>query len=222
MNATQNRPAMSKNEQKEFYSNLTKSPQEAIIPVFKNELTNELMVDARQLHKKLKVQTQFSKWIQRRIDEYGFQEGLDFYPNLTKSSFGRPTIEYQLTTIMAQELCVLDNSSFGKAIRLYLLKILNESQDKSNIFKDIPYLTINGRKLYCYRSLQRLLGYSTKSSVSNVRRKYADHLHMHLNRAYVTEEYALLMQSRAEARNLAMKTLHLNPIILSNQLSLSI
>lgn len=101
-------------------------------------------------------------------------------------------------------------------------QVLIESQNKLPLFNEIPYLTINGRKLYCYRSLQRLLGYSTKSSVSNVRRKYADHLHMHLNRAYVTEEYALLMQSRAEARNLAMKTLHLNPIILSNQLSLSI
>lgn len=223
MNATKESGAQALNEQQDFYSSLSKNPQEALIPVFTSEITNDLMVDARELHNRLKIQTPFHKWIQRRIEEYDFQEGLDYWSNLSVRSdgkAGRKRIQYQLTSIMAQELCVLDNSAFGKAIRLFLLKLLNESHDKTGVFKDIPYLTINGRKLYCYRSLQRLLGFSTKSSISNIRRKYADQLHIHFRTAYVTEEYALLMVARSEARKVAEKTLSASPIVLSNQLNL--
>ena len=218
MSATTSRPVQSINEQG-FFPNLGKSPQETLIPVSKSEITNEIVVDARELHKKLKIQTKFSTWIQRRIEEYGFQEGLDFYPNLTKSSFGRPSIEYQLTTIMAQELCVLDNSEFGKAIRLYLLQTLKNSQNKHHILEGLAYLVMNGRKLYHYRELQRLLNYSTKSSISNIRRKYADQLFMQGREAYVSEEYALLMIARAEARDVATRTL-IVPAVVANQLKM--
>jgi phage anti-repressor protein len=223
MNANQNSLAPTLNEQKGFYSNLSKTSHEVLIPIFNHELTNEPMVDARELHKKLKVSTQFSNWITRRIEEYDFKEGLEFYPNLAKTSKGskggRPTIEYQLTTIMAQELCLLDNSEFGKAIRLYLLQNLKDSQNKHHILDGLAYLVVGGRKLYHYRELQRLLNYSTKSSISNVRRKYADQLFMQGREAYVSEEYALLMIARAEARDVATRTL-IVPAVVSNQLNM--
>lgn len=219
MNAKNESPVQTINEQKGFYPNLAKSPQETLIPVFKSEITNELMVDARELHKNLKIQTPFHKWVQRRIAEYDFKEGLEFWTNLSKSNFGRPSVEYQLTAIMAQELCLLDNSEFGKAIRLYLLQTLKNSQNKHHILEGLAYLVMNGRKLYHYRELQRLLNYSTKSSISNIRRKYADQLFMQGREAYVSEEYALLMIARAEARDVATRTL-IVPAVVANQLKM--
>lgn len=223
MNATNNSLAPTGNEQKNYCPNLGISNQETLIPVFKSEISNELMVDARELHKKLKVSTKFSMWMERRIQEYDFKEGLEFFPNLGKTSKGskggRPTIEYQLTTIMAQELCLLDNSEFGKAIRLYLLHNLKNSQNKHHILEALAYLVMNGRKLYDYRELQRLLGFSVKSSISNVRRKYADQLYMQGRTAWVSEEYALLMISRAETRDAATRTLTV-PAVVTNQLKM--
>ena len=106
MNATKESGAQAMNEQNGFYPNLTKTSNETLIPVFKSELSNDLMVDGRELHKKLNIQTRFDKWIERRIQEFDFQEGLDYWSNLTIRSdgkSGRKRIEYQLTTIMAQE-----------------------------------------------------------------------------------------------------------------------
>lgn len=222
MNAKNESQVQTINEQKGFYSNLAKSPQETLIPVFKSEINNKLMVDGRELHKKLKVQTRFDMWIERRIQEYDFQEGLDYCPNLgirSDGKAGRKRIEYQLTTIMAQELCLLDNSPIGKAMRLYLLKMLNDSQNKHHILEALAYLVMNGRKLYDYRELQRLLGFSVKSSISNVRRKYADQLYMQGRTAWVSEEYALLMIARTEARDVATRTL-IVPAVVANQLKM--
>lgn len=219
MNAQKESGAQAMNEQKNFCTNLGKSPQETLIPVFKSEINNELMVDARELHKKLKVSTKFSMWMERRIQEYDFKEGLEFFPNLGKSTGGRKSIEYQLTTIMAQELCLLDNSEFGKAIRLYLLNNFKNSQNKHHILDALAYLVMNGRKLYNYRELQRLLNFSVKSSISNVRRKYSDQLYMQGRTAWVTEEYALLMIARAEARDVATRTLSV-PAVVTNQLKM--
>lgn len=236
MNATKNSQAPTINEQQDFYpslaksqngfySNLSKTSSDVLIPIFNHELTNEIVVDARQLHKKLKVTTRFNDWINRRIEEYDFEEGLEFYSNLSKtpknSKGGRPSIEYQLTTSMAQELCILDNSPIGKAIRLYLLQTLKNSQNKHHILDGLAYLVLNGRKLYDYRELQRLLNFSTKSSISNVRRKYADQLFMQGRTAFVSEEYAILMIIRAEARDAAARTLTV-PAVVTNQLALAL
>lgn len=223
MNATKNRPVQSINEQNGFYPNLSKTSNEVLIPIFNHDVTNEVVVDARQLHKKLKIQTKFTTWMERRIQEYEFEEGIEFFPILGKTSKnskgGRPSIEYQLTTSMAQELCILDNSPVGKALRLYLLQCLKNSQNKHAILNDLSYLMVSGRKLYHYRTLQRLLGFSTKSSISNVRRCYSSQLFFQGREAYVTEDYALLMILRAETRTVAQKTL-VAPEVVSNQLNL--
>lgn len=64
-----------------------------------------------------------------------------------------------------------------------------------------------------------MIGYSTKSSISNVRRKYANQLFIQERTAYVTEEYAMLMISRAKARDLATTTLVAPPVV-TNQLTM--
>jgi anti-repressor protein len=83
----------------------------SIIETQKDEHGN-LTVDARKLHNKLKIKTEFARWIERRIQEFDFQEGLEFSSRLTKNNpgRGRMAVEYQLSITMAQELCILDNS----------------------------------------------------------------------------------------------------------------
>ena len=162
-------------------------------------------------------------WIERRIEEYGFVEGFEFFPKLGKtpkgSKGGRPTIEYYLSISMAQELCILDNTEIGKAIRLYLLQMLNNKNNPLSVLEGLPFLTVNQRIMYSYRAVQRLLGYSIKSSLSNVRKKYESQLYIQERVAYITEEYALLMISRANARDVGSKTL-IAPAVITNQLSL--
>jgi hypothetical protein len=102
-----------------------------------------------------------------------------------------------------------------------LLKTLKNSQNKHHILEGLPFLVVGERKLFHYRTLQRLLKYSTKSSISNIRRKYADQLFIQGREAYVSEEYALLMIARAEARDVAIRTTLVKPVI-TNQLSLSL
>ena len=59
-----------------------------LINITKATINNEEVnaVSGRELHKKLEVQTRFNDWISRRIDEYGFEEGKDFYSKLSKST----------------------------------------------------------------------------------------------------------------------------------------
>jgi len=52
----------------------------------------------------LEVKTAFHKWVDRRVQEYGFVEDKDFWPFLTESTGGRPSKEYDITIAMAKEL----------------------------------------------------------------------------------------------------------------------
>lgn len=80
-------------------------------------------VNARQLHKALQVQSRFNDWIKKRIEKYGFIEGSDFYSNFSKTSEqgGRPALEYQITTGMAKELCMVENNELGRKARRYFI-----------------------------------------------------------------------------------------------------
>ena len=37
------------------------------------------LVDARELHRRLQVQTPFNHWLNRRVSEYGFDENKDYF-----------------------------------------------------------------------------------------------------------------------------------------------
>ena len=45
--------------------------EEAIIPIYENEL-KERLINARELHKILKNKRQFANWIKQRIQQYSF------------------------------------------------------------------------------------------------------------------------------------------------------
>lgn len=90
---------------------------------------NQLAVDARELHKFLKVGRDFSNWIKGRISEYKFSENLDFISfrqTGRKPKGGRPTIEYHLTLDMAKELAMVENNDEGRKVRRYFIRCEKE------------------------------------------------------------------------------------------------
>ena len=95
-----------------------------LINITKAAINNEEVnaVNARELWEKLEITTRFNDWISRRIDEYGFEEGKDFYSKLSKSH-GRPSQEYIISLDMAKELAMVENNEQGRKIRKYFIEV---------------------------------------------------------------------------------------------------
>jgi phage anti-repressor protein len=106
-------------------------PQSQIELVPITTRNNQLLVDARLLHKQLEITTPFHKWIQRRIGEYDFENGIEFWTNLSKNrhSKGRMTKDYILTLDMAKELAMLERNEHGKTIRRYFIEVEKRYRD---------------------------------------------------------------------------------------------
>lgn len=85
-------------------------------------------VNARDLHGFLEVQTPFSMWIQRRIEEYGFTQDIDFvvFNNFVNdaTAFGgkRKVIDYHITLDIAKELSMVERNEKGKEARRYFIE----------------------------------------------------------------------------------------------------
>ena len=85
--------------------------------------TDNPTVSGRELHEALEVETRYNDWF-KRMSEYGFTEGEDFYSNLSKTSDGgRPATDHQLTIPMAKEICMLQRNEKGKQFRQYFIKV---------------------------------------------------------------------------------------------------
>jgi len=84
----------------------------------------EPTISGRELHTFLEVETRYNDWF-RRMCEYGFSEGVDFYSILSKTSEsgGRPSTDHQLSIPMAKELCMIQRTERGKQARQYFLAI---------------------------------------------------------------------------------------------------
>ena len=96
-----------------------------LIPVVPATIGHQTVqtVDGRTLHTFLEVQTEFSKWMDRRIDEYGFIEEQDFSSFLAKTpQGGRPSKEYALTLNMGKELAMVERTPKGKQARQYFIE----------------------------------------------------------------------------------------------------
>lgn len=94
-----------------------------LLPVLQTD--DKTMIDARTLHNQLGVKREFAKWIDEKINKYGFEDGVDFSSFLTKTSNkgGRPSIEYSLTLETAKELAMVQNNEMGKIARKYFIAI---------------------------------------------------------------------------------------------------
>lgn len=80
-------------------------------------------VNARELHEFLEVGVRFNDWVARRIAEYAFEDGKDFYSELSKTtSGGRPSREYHISLDMAKELAMVERNEKGKQARQYFIE----------------------------------------------------------------------------------------------------
>jgi phage anti-repressor protein len=104
-------------------------------------------VNARDLHKRPEVTTRFNDWITRRIEEYGFSEGEDFYSILSKSTGGRPAAEYILTLDTAKELAMLENNEKGREIRRYLIRIEEAWNSPEAVSNRLSELRLNAEHI---------------------------------------------------------------------------
>lgn len=87
--------------------------------------TDRPTISGRELHAKLEIDTPYTMWFSRMC-EYGFIEDQDYVTNLLDRSdgqAGKPRTDHQLTIDMAKEICMLQRSEQGKAVRRYLLEV---------------------------------------------------------------------------------------------------
>ncbi|HEZ3186987.1 TPA: antA/AntB antirepressor family protein [Neisseria meningitidis] len=109
-----------------------------LIPTVSGQLDNQTqaLVDAHDLHKFLGVETPFSKWIQRRIKEYGFTQALDFIgvDKIVRTEagfFGQrdKTVQgYYLSLDMEKELCMVERNDKGRQARRYFIEMEKQAK----------------------------------------------------------------------------------------------
>lgn len=184
-----------------------------------------LLVDAQILHKNLQVKTKFEDWISRRIKEFGFEENKDYFSNLrirSDQKAGKRRKEILLTLDMCKELGMVEKTAQGRAIRRYFIEAEKELHNKrlygqkmnlTQLRQKVEARRVNGYVLYPLRQVQELLGYSTKTSVGNVRRGFAGLLIIMDNKAWVAEQYVQVMVARATARAKTLEAKATQPVL---------
>jgi phage anti-repressor protein len=200
---------------------------QGLIPIIQSP-TQDLVVDARQLHQFLGSKQEFAHWIKKRIKQYDFKQGEDF--DLINLSSGenkgfQPAPlkkDYQLTLDMAKELAMVERSPQGKAIRRYFIAAEKELRTKrlyaqtanlTDVRKRVETQSINGRKMYQLKQLREFLGYSTNSGTSYIRKSYAGQIVVFNRVAYVSEEYVRVLMSRATTRALRAEAKAAAPLL---------
>ena len=92
-------------------------------------------VSGRDLHEALGIETRYNDWF-KRMCEYGFTEGEDFYSNLSKTpEGGRPSTDHQLTISMAKELCMIQRTELGRRFRQYFIQIEEQWNSPEMVMK---------------------------------------------------------------------------------------
>lgn len=168
--------------------------------VIVNNSNDSMLIDARLLHQQLQILTRFDTWIQRRIEEFGFESDQDYFEfrsNLSKMLKGRKPTDYHLTMDMAKELAMLERNEVGRRVRQYFIAVEKEAREAASTSRMIPKgvhsRQINGRRVYPYRRLAEKLGYRTGGSMYDRKRRYPNHFIEFDKITYVSEEMANLM-----------------------------
>jgi len=87
-----------------------------------NYETEQPTVSARDLHNGLEVKTAFKDWFPR-MTGYGFEDGKDFSSKMSKSTGGRPSVDYEVSVDMAKQVCMIQRSEVGKKFRQYFIDL---------------------------------------------------------------------------------------------------
>lgn len=98
--------------------------------------TQELnTVDAKDLHSFLQIGTRLDTWLSRRVEEYGFTQGIDFISSfLSVDNGGDGRTHYYLSIDMAKEICMVEKTEKGKEARKYFI----ECERKANKLLALP------------------------------------------------------------------------------------
>lgn len=192
----------------QFFLAMTNKKNEMVVV---NNSSDTMLIDARTLHQQLQISTRFDTWIQRRIDEFGFEENSDFFElrsNLSKILRGRKPTDYHLTMDMAKELAMLERNEVGKRIRQYFIAVEKEARAAYATGRFIPKRIhskqINGRKVYPYHHLAMELGITPSGGYYQRVKRYPNHFIKFDGLTYVSEEMAnLIVMNRSVYRHRA-------------------
>lgn len=96
----------------------------------------QTLVDAHELHAFLGIETRFDTWINRRIEEYGFTQVIDFIEvlkneHVERGFFGKREIQvktYYLSLDMAKELCMVERNEKGREARRYFIEMEKQAK----------------------------------------------------------------------------------------------
>ena len=86
-------------------------------------------VTAKDIYYFVEVKTQFNKWVTRCIDTADLKLNKDFWKEKTKSTGGRPAIEYEFTIDAAKEVCLVSATSKAKELRRWLIDLSTKTEN---------------------------------------------------------------------------------------------
>ena len=124
------------------------------------ERNGEQLVSGRDLHKFLKVKTEFKIWISRIIDKYNFIENKDFvrvYQKCNTLGGEQEKVNYMLKIAMAKEVAMVSNTPKGKQAREYFIKC--EEAWNSDDMIMARALQIQNKKIIGYKERIEALEY---------------------------------------------------------------
>ena len=144
-----------------------------LIPVYITD-EGEKVLNARELHDYLDVDTPFRKWVKRRINNYSFEEGLDFSTFLSESTGGRPSKEFILSLDMGKELGMVERNDQGKEIRKYFIEVEKRARNlvQNNQSVDGKHFALESTKILM--PLMEELKLSAASKMTAVKKLYED------------------------------------------------
>jgi len=113
-------------------------------------------VNAKELHKFLQSNTQYSHWITRRIKKYDFKENQDYIIIETKKAGNNAIIkEYYITLDMAKELSMVENNDRGREARRWFIEVAKKYQNNQD--KNTPYIyQLERENIELKRAINRL------------------------------------------------------------------
>jgi len=186
----------------------------------------QLLIDARLVHQKLKVGRDFSTWIKARIEEFGFEPGKDFFSAIDSPNWGnqkgrggdRRSIQVCLTLDMAKELCMVERNEQGRAMRRYFIEaekklrgIVSLGKERE-LLKGVKPKRINDRLLYPYREVLERCGYPVNSN-SDRRRRFWGQFVKEGNLLYCTDLIAAMLYANRQAINRRQEALQAQPVL---------
>jgi phage anti-repressor protein len=120
------------------------------------------LINAKDIYSFVEVKTRFNDWINNCIDYADLKENKDFYKKLSKSTGGRPAMDYEFTIIAAKEICIVSATLKAKELRRWLISLSEKVENLELItvkqaafaFKVINCLKYVENQKACYSAHQ--------------------------------------------------------------------